>query len=138
MSKTHLPKPLHAADGAPLFDLARGVLLGSRCESCGSVFFPARAVCPQCFLQGRLVEQALGKTGLVHASTVVRVRSALGHEPPYACGYVAVDGVGVFTRFAGAAPERFQPGTPVKLGFETLHFGHEVLTVHVFRPRENS
>ncbi len=135
MSKTHLPKPLHAADGAPLFDLTRGVLLGSRCESCGSVFFPARVVCPQCFLQGRLVEQALEKTGLVRASTVVRVRSALGHEPPYAYGYAAVGGVGVFTRFTGAVPEYFQPGTPVELGFETLHLGHELLTVHFFRPR---
>lgn len=138
VSKSHLAKPLHAADGAPLFDLTRGVLLGSRCESCGSVFFPARAVCPHCFLHGRLVEQVLEKTGLVHASTVVRVRSALGHEPPYAWGYAAVGGVGVFTRFAGAAPEWFQPGTPVALGFETLNFGHEHLTVHVFHPLEQT
>jgi len=136
LSKSHLPKPLHAADGSLLFDRERGVLLGTRCLNCGGRFYPQRSVCPQCFLAGKLEEHELEKTGVVHASTVVRVRSSLGHEPPYACGYVDVAGLGVFTRFSGAAPEYFQPGTAVELGFEELACGaKEILIVPVFRAR---
>jgi uncharacterized OB-fold protein len=130
------PPTLAGADGAALYDPARGVLLASCCRRCGARHFPQRAVCPNCFVDGEVVEQPLSRLGVVRASTVIRVRSALGHEPPYAFGSVDVDGLAVFTRFAGAAPERFVPGVEVELGFETLHaaaLGDVV--VHVFRPR---
>ena len=67
-------------------------------------------------------ERALGRKGVVYASTVVRVPSSLGHPPPYAYGYVNLvdDKLRVFARFTGSAPELFVPGAAVKLTFEIV------------------
>jgi uncharacterized OB-fold protein len=100
-------------DGAPL------ALRGSRCEVCGRSFFPARHWCSHCFSAGRLVDWTLPGRGVVHASTVVRVRSAVGHAAPYAYGYVSLgDGaVRIFAPFAEDAPDSFEPGRSVQLRF---------------------
>ncbi len=127
---------LLSAGGAPLFDMARRVLLASHCKRCGRTHFPQREICTSCFVRGEMVEHPLGREGIVRASTIVRVRSALGHEPPYAYGSVEVGEVLVFTRFAGCAPERVVPGLAVELGFETLRCAAlGELLIHVFRPR---
>lgn len=112
---------LRAPSGARLFDAARDVLLGSRCARCGSRFFPARALCPDCFDDDAMAEIELARGGVIYASTVVRVPSSLGHLPPYAYGYVDLaDGVRVIGRFSGGAPESFVPGAAVTLVFEPL------------------
>ncbi|MBI3149695.1 MAG: OB-fold domain-containing protein [Betaproteobacteria bacterium] len=132
--KPNEPKPLLAADGAALFDADGGAMLASHCTSCGRRYFPQRTVCAHCGIVAGMQRIALARTGTVHASTVIRVRSALGHEPPYAYGYVELDGLLVFTRFSGGTPESFQPGDPVELAFENLHCdGQGELLIHVFR-----
>lgn len=129
------PLPLFSAAGAALFDPARDVLVASRCQRCNGLRFPQRALCPDCFTRGAMVEEALPRAGIVRASTVVRVRSALGHEPPYAWGSVELGGADVFTRFAGADPQLFVPGLAVELAFTTLRTPAlgEVLA-YVFQP----
>lgn len=134
---SNLP-PLLSSAGKELFDRQRGVLLASRCTRCRDLRFPQRALCPACFTRGEVVEEALPRTGVVRASTVVRVRSALGHEPPYAWGSVDLGHVDVFTRFGGAEPERFVPGLAVVLAFETMKTAAlGEFEVHVFRPLES-
>lgn len=122
MSEDSKPKELRGAGGERLFDAERGVLIGSSCPGCGRIFFPQRAICPDCFVEGAMVESPLSRRGVVYASTVVRVPSSLGHEPPYAYGYVDLEegGVRVMSRFTGSEPERFVPGSAVELGFEAV------------------
>lgn len=99
------------ANGVPL------ALCGTRCLSCGRVFFPARAICSQCGTDGQLTKHVLDSHGIIHASTVVRVQSALGHTPPYAYGYVDLpkEGLRIFAPFSGAPVEAFAPGLKVRL-----------------------
>ena len=113
---------IRGSGGERLIDRDRGVLIGSYCPSCAKTWFPGRALCPRCFTDGVMTERALGRHGLIYASTIVRVASSLGHPPPYAYGYVdlAGDDVRVISRFSGSAPERFVPGTAVELVLEAI------------------
>lgn len=113
---------LRSPSGERLFDSERSVLLGSSCNHCGKNFFPQRAVCPDCFAAGVMVERALSRKGVVYASTVVRVPSSLGHPPPYAYGYVDLsdDKLRLISRFTGSQPELFIPGAVVELTLETV------------------
>lgn len=129
---------LCSASGQRLFDVNRGVLLGSFCNGCNQRFFPQRQVCPHCFNDGEMCELELGRQGVVYASTVVRVTSSLGHKPPYAYGYVDLpeDRVRLIARFAGAVPETFLPGLLVELSFEAVARDEAgALLAWVFRPR---
>lgn len=92
-------------------------LNGTRCVRCREVTFPARAICNRCGLEGQLAPHRLSTRGIVHASTVVRVPSSLGHKPPYAYGYVDLpgDGTRIFAPFSGADVNAFPPGRRVRL-----------------------
>lgn len=94
-------------------------LRGSRCLGCGRIAFPARKVCSHCGLDVPLKPHRLSTQGVVHASTVARVPSALGHAAPYAYGYVDLpaDGTRIFAPFSGAPVESFVPGLKVRLTF---------------------
>lgn len=93
-------------------------LQGTRCTDCGRVFFPSRLICSHCGLtDAQLVPHRMSMQGVIHASTVVRVPSSLGHAAPYAYGYVdlPMDGTRIFSPFSGAALTAFTPGTKVRL-----------------------
>ncbi|MCL4744695.1 MAG: OB-fold domain-containing protein [Burkholderiaceae bacterium] len=113
---------LRGPTGERLIDPARGVLLGSFCGACTRTWFPQRRICPRCYSGERVGERALGRNGVIYASTIVRVPSSLGHKPPYAYGYVDLprDGVRVFSRFSGSAPEAFEPGAAVEFVLEPV------------------
>ena len=70
----------------------RGVLLGSRCESCGYTYVPARSFCERCFAElARDVE--VGPGGVLIAFTIAFVDvdgDAL--EAPETFGLVRLDG----------------------------------------------
>ena len=105
-----------AADGS-------ASLLGGRCAKCGAHSFPRRSICSQCG-PGPDVETAkLDGRGRVYASTVVSVPSPVGLKPPYAYGYIDLDGAAlrVFGLFAKADAQGLQPGTPVRLVTEALY-----------------
>ena len=94
-------------------------LRGSRCLQCGGVAFPARAICSRCGLDATLVPHRMSTQGVVHASTVARVPSALGHVAPYAYGYVDLpaDGTRIFAPLSGAEITSFAPGVQVRVVF---------------------
>lgn len=113
-------------------------LRGSRCGHCGRVYFPVRAICAECFDAGLMSDHPLDRYGVVHASTTVRVPSAAGHAPPYACGYVdlVADRIRVYALFGGDQPEAFAPGRKVQLLIAPARIGAlgEVLA-YTFVPR---
>jgi uncharacterized OB-fold protein len=113
-------------------------LRGSRCAHCGRVYFPVRAICADCFDEGGMNDHPLDRYGVVHACTTVRVPSAAGHKPPYACGYVelAADSLRVYALFSGGSPEVFVPGLEVELSVAPARIGAlgEVLA-YTFVPR---
>ena len=122
----------------PLMDGERPALKGNRCSHCGRNFFPKRAVCPECFISGRMEEIELERQGVVYASTVVRVSSPTGIKAPYAYGYVDLPAnqLRVFALFTGADPGSFMPGSKVELVLEPIGTDTEGNAVigYKFRP----
>lgn len=97
-------------------------LLGNRCSSCGKVFFPKRAICPNCFTDNTLTEFELGSRGKIHTYTIVHYPSPAGVEAPYAYGYVDLpeSNIRVFSLFAESDPEKLEIGMNVELVIEKI------------------
>jgi uncharacterized OB-fold protein len=113
-------------------------LLGNRCNHCGKTFFPKRAICPECFNAGVMVEIELERQGVIYASTVVRMSSPTGIKAPYAYGYVDLPAsqLRVFALFTGAEAGSFVPGQEVELVLEPISTDAEGNAVigYKFRP----
>lgn len=97
-------------------------LLGNKCSSCGKVFFPKRAICPNCFTDDTLTEFELSSKGKIHTYTIVHYPSPAGVEAPYAYGYIDLpeSNVRVFSLLTECDPEKLQIGMDVELVIEKL------------------
>lgn len=64
-------------------------LLGTKCQTCGSAFFPPRQLCPSCRRKGRLQELPFSGKGVIVSFTVIRV-APQGFEvyTPYAVALI--------------------------------------------------
>jgi len=79
-------------------------LLANKCPSCGKIFFPKAAICPDCLKEGSLAEVKLSPRGKLYTFTVVRVASP-GFKVPYAFGYIDLpENVRVCSQIAAADP----------------------------------
>ena len=74
-------------------------LAGSRCDGCGQLAFPARAVCHRCGRRSP-TPSAVGGTGTLYSWTTVHVSTS--GPTPYDVGYVDLPGLRVFGRLAGS------------------------------------
>ena len=84
----------------------RGVLLGSRCESCGVTYLPARIFCERCFAE-LAADRECGPGGTLESFTTGYV--GIDGEPldqPVAIGLVKLDGADtvMMHRLLGDAP----------------------------------
>ena len=81
-------------------------LIGSKCNFCGTVFFPKRVICGKCYRDG-MEEVTLSRTGKVTTWTVIRMKSpGYKGEVPYVMGEVVLpEGVIVRTQFRGIDPD---------------------------------
>ena len=70
-------------------------LVGGRCGNCGTLFFPATHVCPECMSEA-VAAADLASDGTLYSWSVVHV-APKGSNTPYIPGYVDLsDGVRVF------------------------------------------
>ena len=118
-------------------------LLGSRCATCATPYFPRPTVCrnPQC-RDSKLADAALGPRGTVWSYSVQYYPPpppAKYDEPyvPYALAMVDMDdGLRVLARISTRDPESVRPGMAVELVIERLYVngeGNDVMTWK-FRP----
>lgn len=78
----------------PRMEPARGVLIGGRCEQCGLLSWPSRAVCQRCG-SGEIRDLDLPATGTL--TTWSRVWVPIdGIEPPYVVGLVEIGELRIF------------------------------------------
>jgi len=92
--------------------MARGVILGQACDSCGRVYVPARGACPRCGV-ATTKEVELADKGTVVTLTVVRVPSEnIQVELPYCVANILLDGADI--SFAGLIQEC--PLSEVRIG----------------------
>ena len=62
-------------------------LVGNKCCSCGTIFFPKRTICSSCFCE-TLSEHELSTEGTIYSYTVIHYPHPLGFPVPYAYGLV--------------------------------------------------
>ncbi len=115
-------------------------LMGSKCLSCGEIFFPKKEKwgCTNC--QSKNIEDIkLSRKGKIYSFTVVMIQPPMYYKGPvpYAFGYVELpEGVRVETLFTDYDLEALKIGMDVELVIEKLHEddeGNEVMA-YKFRP----
>ena len=104
-------------------------LIGSRCTSCGRVFFPRRTICCDCLLEGTMEEMPLSRRGKVYFGVIAHT-APLGFEAPYVVGYIDLpEGVRLFSQLVDGelykdlvlpGTEILRPGTEVELVIEKI------------------
>ena len=100
-------------EGAFRETLEGGILLASKCKSCGQVLFPKAHICFSCFSEA-MEELPLSQRGKLYSYTIGRMPS-LHFEPPYALGYIDMpEGVRVFAPLKLAESEYGQ----LRIGME--------------------
>ncbi len=100
----------------------RYMLLGTKCETCGNIFFPLRSVCPHCRRDGKPRPLALSGKGHVYTFTVIRVASE-GFEAftPYIVGLIQLEeGPKVTSQIVDCRPEETYIGMRVEVCFRKL------------------
>ncbi len=116
-------------------------LAGTRCLSCGAVYFPAAISCrnPVCDAKSVEPKRILGR-GILHSFTIQRYRPPplFAMEPwePYALGLVDLDdGVRVMGMIGEVALEDIRIGLALRLSTQVLHdAGEGPVITHVFVP----
>ncbi len=71
---------------------SRYCLVGTRCTTCNSVFFPSRHFCPECRRKGRIEEFSFSGNGKIVSKTVIRIPPE-GFEKysPYTVAIIRLD-----------------------------------------------
>ncbi|KQC03043.1 MAG: transcriptional regulator [Methanoculleus sp. SDB] len=96
-------------------------LIGTRCETCGTAFFPPRSFCPECRRDGRIVEHTFAGTGKVVTFTVIRTASeAFELLTPYVLAIVELDEGARLTSQIVCSPDEVFIGMPVRNVFRKL------------------
>jgi uncharacterized OB-fold protein len=112
-------------------------LLGSRCRSCGEVFFPRRVVCARC-LEKDTEDVRLGPRGTLYTWTYVHFPLFGGKRADatgYAVGQIDLpEGPRVQSVLRGG-PDAFRIGMEMELDLETLRENKEGEEVVIFRFR---
>jgi len=96
-----------------------GRLLGSRCKSCGKIYFPKAQFCFNCFNKD-MEEVGLSRRGKLYAYTIGRMASTHFH-PPYAIGLVDLpEGVRVFAPLKTTEGKSYRIGMDMEVVIEEL------------------
>jgi uncharacterized protein len=140
----HLMAQVPVAEGVFTFPSDAPQLIGSRCEACGIVTFPAQDSCPRC-ASTTMAEQLLARRGQLWAWTTQDFPPPAPpytgptgkHFVPFGVGYVELPGeVKVETRLTESDPDVLTIGMEMELTlvpFRTDADGNEVVTF-AFRP----
>lgn len=114
-----------------------GNLIGSRCRSCSTHFFPVRQACAACLSQ-YLETVKFSRDGALYTYSIVR-QSTPAFEVPYALGYVDFpEGVRIMGQIAGIEFDEITIGMALTVTLEPFGRDDEgnPLIGYRFRPTE--
>lgn len=111
-------------------------LVGSKCETCGTHFMPARPLCQKCRRKGKMVKHKFKGTGKIYSFTIIRVAPE-GYEffVPYTLAIIELDeGARITGQVVDIDPEEVQVGMPVETVFRKIYEeGTEGLITYGFK-----
>lgn len=118
-------------------------LMGSRCQSCGSLFVPPRTICITCYGSDMEWIEMKGR-GKLAAFTCIAVgppfmrKEGYDRKHPYVSGVIELEeGVKVVARIEGVdgnKPENIKIGTPLQVQFLHRGEGENLTAFLAFRP----
>lgn len=96
-------------------------LEANKCETCDTIFFPPRIICPQCKTR-ELVPTKLADKGKVLSYTIIRVPPhQFADQAPYAVGIVELDdGVKLTAQIVDCDFEDLKIGQRVRIEFRKI------------------
>jgi uncharacterized OB-fold protein len=96
-----------------------GLLVGSKCKSCGQVYFPPMKRCFECYSKD-IENITLSKTGKLYTYAIVQV--PMPHfKPPLALAWVEFpEGVRVFSQVTGWEGTNLKIGMDMQVVIDTL------------------
>ena len=119
--------------------------MAARCEDCGSLSLPPRAICSKCHGVNLVWKETSGK-GTLAGFTVVSIaptfmiQQGFGRDNPYVSGIVELDeGVKISARIIGVDPNRpetIQVGSSLEVGFIEVGENENKMVYLAFKPVE--
>ncbi len=100
----------------------RYLMSGNKCETCGTSFFPARKICPNCRRKGRLVQEDMPRSGkIVTFSEVFSAPYGFELETPYFIAIIELNnGAKVLSQVVDSKREKIKIGAKVKKVFRKI------------------
>jgi len=97
-------------------------LIGSRCEICGTNYFPVRKICPECRRKGRMKDVRFCGRGKIYSYTVVySPPSGFELDAPYAMAIVELEeGPRLTAQIEDGRVKDIKIGTPVEMIFRKI------------------
>ena len=118
-----MPHPPLACPELLRFEGDQPQLLGSECEACGEIYFPAATSCTRC-LSSQMKAHDLGRDGTLWSWTIQGFLPKAPYDSsetpenfkPYGVGYVQMaSGIKVESRLTVADPAELRIGMPLEL-----------------------
>lgn len=112
------------SSSVPLFwrlKKSKYMMIGSRCDNCGQVFFPPRVICQKCRSKGKIVDYQFSGNGTIESFTVIRVPpEGFEKAAPYAVAIIKLDeGTNISGQIVGDTNE-VQSGKRVRPVFRKI------------------
>ena len=97
-------------------------LLGMRCETCGTAYFPRRSVCPKCRRKGRLTEVQFSGKGKIYSFTEVTAPpEGFEDQVPYMLAVIELDeGARLTAQIVDAHKDGVKIGSRVEQVFRVI------------------
>lgn len=97
-------------------------LIGSRCETCGTEYFPQRKLCPNCRHRGKLVAKKMPSKGKIYSFTKVHAApTGFKHETPYFLAVIELEnGVRLLSQVVDSEGGAVKIGAPVEVVFRKV------------------
>ncbi len=125
-----------------IFQVSPPRLIGSKCRTCGEVFFPQRSICANCYTE-TTEQTTLSTIGKLYSYTRVTARppGECKLAIPYAVGTVVLpDGLSITALLTESDTDKWRVGMDVELVIEKLfddEEGNEIIGFK-FKPTERS
>jgi uncharacterized OB-fold protein len=96
-------------------------MVGTKCETCGRVFFPPRSVCPACRRNGKIVEHTCIPKGKILTYSVIHsAGDQYADVKPYVLAIIELEEGARLTTHVICEPEEARIGLPVRGVFRVL------------------
>jgi len=107
-------------------------LLGVRCETCGSSFFPQRQICPKCRRKGRIKGVRFSGKGKVYSFTEVTAPpEGFEDQVPYFLAVIELDeGARLTAQIVDASKDKVKIGSRVEQVFRIIQSNDPEGLVH--------